>query len=98
MFGYTIIIIIIIIIIIQLHSFFNSALYGGEWYGHFASVVKGLWYPLNRKLHGDQNRAGCFGKEIKILAIAGIKLQFLGRPISSLITIPTELPWSSFLL
>jgi len=39
-----------------------------------------------------------FGKVIEILAIAEIELRFLGRPVSILVPILTELSWFSFLL
>ena len=52
-------------------------------------------YPLNRMLDVAQVRAGRFGEEINILL-----LPIIGRPTSSLVSVPTELsrlplPWNA---
>jgi hypothetical protein len=55
------------------------------------SRVKSPQYPLDGRLGGPQNWSGCYGEEKNLLPLLGIKLQFLGRPAHSLVTILTEL-------
>jgi hypothetical protein len=47
--------------------------------------------PLITRLSGLQSLEGIFGKEKKILLLLGVEAGFLGLPVLSLVTTPTEL-------
>jgi hypothetical protein len=48
-------------------------------------------YPLARRLGGPHYPLGRCGDEKNILPLPGIEPQFLGRPVHSLVAIPTEI-------
>jgi hypothetical protein len=59
--------------------------------GQLHARGKSYRYPLYKRMGGAQNQSGNWGIEKNLLPLPGIELRFLGRPVSSLVCIPTEL-------
>jgi hypothetical protein len=68
---------------VYIHVFLTSALVGSQWSasipGRFTSS-KEPRNPLDRRLHGPQNKSGRCGEEQKILPLRRLELWALSRP------------------